>query len=385
VTDAPTDPTSRGERRLLVVGREVEALSHLADALCARGYSVATCAPGEEAFARIEQHQPELVAVDVVKGVGDPLAELVRIKEALGSEVFRPVIAIFPAKAPADIVRGFRSGADDFLIRPFDPFELVLRLEVLWRIKSLQDEILSTNQRLHELSITDDLTGLCNQGEFRRRMEIELRRVRRFNSPLSVMFFDGDRFKRVNDVHGHAAGTMVIKEIARILVSQLRETDILCRYGGDEFVVGLPACDLASAYEVADRLRQVVSISPFQFGDDEIYITLSLGVASSTPAMPLTLDALLAQADTALYKAKNTGRNRVCLPPLPEEDTVEEIPDDRDAPLDAERTETDEAPSGGVPQVPDDGEEPTPGEAAAGAQRTREQTEDTDQEEGEPK
>jgi diguanylate cyclase (GGDEF)-like protein len=196
-------------------------------------------------------------------------------------------------------------------VRPFELFELILRLEVLWRMKTLQDQLLATNKRLHALSITDDLTGLCNQGEFKRRMTIELKRVPRFHVPVAVIFFDVDHFKRVNDSHGHAVGSHVLKEIARILVANLRDTDIICRYGGDEFVIGLPGCDLTRGVETAERVRELVKMSLFRLGPAEVQVTLSIGVEACTTEQLFELDTLLQRADSALYVAKEQGRDRV--------------------------------------------------------------------------
>lgn len=301
------------ERRLLIVGRNPAELAFLKTSLEPRGYSVVGTPPGEGIWQGLETLRPHLVMIDVQKGMDDPLEELVRIKAMLPGDLFVPVFAVYPDKVPAEIIRGFQRGADDFIVRPFELFELILRLEVLWRMKTLQDQLLATNKRLHALSITDDLTGLCNQGEFKRRMVLELRRVPRFHVPVAVIFFDCDRFKQVNDTSGHAVGSHVLKEVARILVANLRDTDVICRYGGDEFVIGLPGCDLARGVETAERIRELVKMSTFRLGNAEVRVTLSIGVEACTPEHPYELDPLLQRADAALYLAKERGRDRVCV------------------------------------------------------------------------
>ena len=299
------------ERRLLIVGRDPAELAGLKRSLEPRGYTVVGTPPGEGVWQGLETLRPHIVMIDVQKGLGDPLEELVRIKEMIPGDVFVPVFAVYPDKVPADIIRGFQRGADDFIVRPFELFELILRLEVLWRMKTLQDQLLATNKRLHALSITDDLTGLCNQGEFKRRLGLELKRVPRFHVPVAVIFFDCDHFKGVNDSHGHAVGSHVLKEVAHILVANLRDTDILCRYGGDEFVIGLPGCDLERGIETAERIRELVKMSRFRLGAAEVSVTLSMGVEACTPEVPFDLDTLLQRADSALYIAKEQGRDRV--------------------------------------------------------------------------
>lgn len=304
----------REERRLLIVGRDAAELAFLKSSLEPRGYTVVGTAPGEGVWRALEQISPQLVAIDLQCGLEDPLEDLVRIKEMMPSDVFVPVVALYPEKIPADIIRGFQHGADDFLIRPFELFELILRLEVLWRMKALQGQILATNRHLQGLAVTDDLTGLCNQGEFKRRLAQELRRVGRFGVPVTVIFFDCDHFKRVNDTVGHAVGSHVLKEIARLLTANLRDTDVLCRYGGDEFILCLPGCGLERGLEAAERIRLLVKMSVFRLGSAEVSLTLSMGVEVSTRAAPLELDVLLARADAALYRAKALGRDRVCTP-----------------------------------------------------------------------
>lgn len=301
------------ERRLLIVGRDTAELAMLKTSLEPRGYTVVGTRPGEGVWQGLETLKPHIVLIDVQRGSAEPLEELERIKAMVPAESFVPVMAAYPDKVPAEIIRGFQRGADDFIVRPFELFELILRLEVLWRMKTLQDQIRANNRRLHALSITDDLTGLCNQGEFKRRMVLELKRVPRFKVPVAVIFFDCDRFKQVNDTTGHAVGSHVLKEIARILMANLRDTDVLCRYGGDEFVIGLPGCDLARGVETAERLRQLVHMSRFRLGAADVGVTLSLGVEACTPENLYDLDALLQRADAALYLAKERGRNRVCI------------------------------------------------------------------------
>ena len=139
--------------------------------------------------------------------------------------------------------------------------------------------------------------------------KLELKRVDRFGLPLSVIFFDIDHFKKVNDTHGHAVGSHVIREIANILIVCLRETDALGRYGGDEYVIGLPGCDLDDAVDVAERLRCLVAETLFRLGQAEVYTTLSMGVAEFSPGDDL--EALLGRADMAMYVSKQSGRNCV--------------------------------------------------------------------------
>ena len=311
-TGLPLAETKPGvSRQVLLVGRDPAERVFLQRSLESRGYEVCETDPGEGVWQALERFRPQLIVIDVAPDLVDPTADLERIKQMVPATQFIPCLAIYPRKTPADIARGFQRGADDFLVRPFELFELVLRLEVLWRMKGLQDEVLANNERLHSLSIHDDLTGLLNQKEFKRRLDLEIRRVPRFEIPVSCVFFDCDHFKNVNDTHGHAMGSHVIKQVARMMVANLRDTDLVCRYGGDEYILGLPGANLAQGVHTAERLRQLVKLTTFRLGEAESQVTLSMGVAACTPDDRIDLDTMLARADQGLYLAKESGRDQV--------------------------------------------------------------------------
>ena len=296
---------------MILVGLIVDELDFLRRALNQHGYTVQVCGSTDDLMELSESFEPHLAIVDL-QGTGESRREVIpHIKESLPSGGFVPVLALYPVKLPSEIIRGFQHGADDFLARPFDVFELVLRLEVLWRIKCLQDDVLARNDQLQALAITDELTGLMKQREFRRRLEEELRRLPRFEVPVACMFFDCDNFKAINDTYGHAFGSYVLTEVARLVSSNLRDTDFVGRYGGDEFIVGLPGCGATQAVEAAERVRALIEGHVFTYADETARLTLSMGIAAATPSDPVEIDALMKRADQALYKAKSGGRNRV--------------------------------------------------------------------------
>ncbi len=180
-------------------------------------------------------------------------------------------------------------------------------------------ELLNVNRRLQQLALTDDLTGLYNARYFRQRLPAEIARAKRHKTPLSLVFGDLDRFKRVNDTWGHAAGDVVLKKVAQLLrnavegdtvVVRLRRSDIVARYGGEEFAVILPMTWEEDAAGVAERVRLAIEATPIALDDgNAIKITMSFGVASAQGKRGF--DDLLERADSALYEAKETGRNRV--------------------------------------------------------------------------
>ncbi len=166
-------------------------------------------------------------------------------------------------------------------------------------------------------SITDDLTGRFNRRHFFTLAEREFQRATRFGRPLSAIMLDIDHFKQVNDTYGHAVGDEVLIEVAGLCQDSIRTIDILGRYGGEEFVLALPETDAHGACQLAERLRRRIAATPFNTRAGLVPITASLGV-SSTQITATDVNALVANADDALYAAKQAGRNRVALQPIPQ-------------------------------------------------------------------
>jgi diguanylate cyclase (GGDEF)-like protein len=165
--------------------------------------------------------------------------------------------------------------------------------------------------QLKILATVDGMTGLFNRRHFLSLAEIEWSRYQRHWRPVSLVLFDIDRFKSINDSFGHYAGDHVIVQIADICRQQKRKSDIIARFGGEEFLMLLPETELEAAQRVAERLRRKVETSAFSVASDAISTTISVGVAEADPTMASIFD-LIKLADKALYTAKESGRNRVC-------------------------------------------------------------------------
>lgn len=167
-------------------------------------------------------------------------------------------------------------------------------------------------KKLEMVSRIDGLTQLFNRSHWQSRLSEEFSRAARYQTPLSLIMFDLDHFKKVNDTYGHLGGDAVLCNVARVVRSSLRENDIAGRYGGEEFGIILPNTPEAGAMIVADRIRASIEASPVPFEEREIKATSSLGVAEYRPGVA-DCEELIAQADAALYRAKEGGRNRVIL------------------------------------------------------------------------
>ncbi|BDT68880.1 putative diguanylate cyclase DgcT [Comamonadaceae bacterium OS-1] len=183
-----------------------------------------------------------------------------------------------------------------------------------WAIFSLIVALEQARHVAHVQSITDSLTGLANRRHFVHTAQRELDLALRHRLPLALLILDIDHFKRVNDTHGHDAGDKVLVEVARRCAQGLRTTDLLARWGGEEFVVLLPNTPLEHARQLAERMREAVAFSAqLHAPKDAVRVTISMGAAGMAEGEPMTLDALVQAADNALYDAKRAGRNQVSL------------------------------------------------------------------------
>jgi len=168
------------------------------------------------------------------------------------------------------------------------------------------------HEEIYRLTITDGLTAIANRRAFEETINAEVRRALRYARPLSLVMFDLDHFKKVNDTHGHMAGDHVLKTVASIVRGLVREEDTFARYGGEEFALLLPETPKAVAARLAEKIRAAVANTQFMFEDRVIPVTISIGVADVVPELR-THHQLVKAADARLYEAKRDGRNRVAV------------------------------------------------------------------------
>jgi diguanylate cyclase (GGDEF)-like protein len=169
------------------------------------------------------------------------------------------------------------------------------------------------NARLFHEAITDGLTGLFLKRYFQIQLEIELKRVQRHRRPMSLLMLDIDHFKAINDTYGHVKGDVILREVSRLVKSCVRETDIASRYGGEELAVILPETPSLEAAAIAERMRKEIAALRFPHDGTELSITMSVGVHSVEGGAEARSEEVIQKADAALYEAKKSGRNRVCV------------------------------------------------------------------------
>ncbi len=222
-----------------------------------------------------------------------------------------PIIMLTGTESREQKIKGLEQGASDYVVKPFDPGELVARVKVQLKIKLLQDNLKHSNELLKELSNTDPLTQLFNRRYMMEVLDKEIQRTARKGSPLSLIIIDIDHFKKVNDLYGHQQGDVVLVNVSNLIKKHLRSYDVAARYGGEEFVAVLPETPLEEAMAVAERVRVAIQQLSFSNKLMTLKITISLGVATFPMTGLDTIDDIIRTADEALYRAKSEGRNRV--------------------------------------------------------------------------
>jgi two-component system cell cycle response regulator len=262
----------------------------------------------------------KLLAADtdlIIASLSIPGSDALRlVSQCRANEAFRqlPILLIAEDRDLPRLAKGLDLFANDYLIRPVDRNELLARTATQIRRKRLQDRLEENHRRSLELALTDPLTGLYNRAYLNVHLDELIERVHRDGINASILLFDIDHFKKVNDTHGHPAGDDVLRELASRTVNSVRSVDLVARWGGEEFVVVMPETDLTIATAVAERLRAAVEREPFTVrgAGKTLRVTISIGVTTASERGD-DREAMLERTDVALYTAKNRGRNRVVV------------------------------------------------------------------------
>ncbi|WP_353641587.1 PleD family two-component system response regulator [Mesorhizobium sp. WSM2239] len=262
-------------------------------------------------FFQAAEEPYECVIVSTSFADFDPLRLCSQLR-SLDRTRFLPIILLAEEGEDARLIRGLELGINDYLIRPIDQQELIARLRTQVRRKRYNDHLRASVTQTIEMAVTDGLTGLHNRRYLDSHLQTLFDRAVARRRPLSVMITDLDRFKLINDTHGHDGGDDVLREFARRLRKNVRGIDLACRFGGEEFVVVMPDTDGGVAEKVAERIRAEIAQTPFPVGKSgqTMDVTVSVGVSSLKRGAD-TVEALMKRADLALYEAKTGGRNRV--------------------------------------------------------------------------
>ena len=290
---------SQAPFRIMIVDDDITLSEHYKLVLMSAGMDVTVIHEPETIIDAVSEFRPELVLMDVhMPGFsGMELAALIRqYEEWIGL----PIVYLSAETDLDQQLEALGHGADDFLTKPISDAHL-LRAVTVRAIRSRQ---------LNALMSRDSLTGLLKHSRIKEELDVELARTRRNGNPLSVAMIDIDHFKRINDNYGHAVGDGVIKSVAHLLKQRFRKSDIIGRYGGEEFAVILPDCEIDMAREIIEDIRVRFEKIGFHSSGTRFNVTLSSGIATLEDSEKP--EQLLVCADVALYEAKNSGRNQVC-------------------------------------------------------------------------
>ncbi len=298
-------PAGPAPPRLLIVDDDECQRRLLQRLLRADGYEVDDAASGAEALAKLRRERVDVVLLDVGLPGDDGFTVCEKIRDAL--PLPPPIVFVTGHADVADRVHGLDVGGRDYIVKPFDPTELRARVRAAIRARLAVEQ-------LESRAALDPLTGLLNRAQLDERIERAVRGAKRSGRPLSALMIDVDRFKSVNDTFGHLVGDQVLVETAGRLQRVVRPSDMLVRYGGEEFLLLVPDTSTGEAAAIADRLRHFISCEPYTIESADrsrLWITVSIGVGSWRPGEKG--DGLIRAADEALYRAKSNGRDRVVV------------------------------------------------------------------------
>ncbi len=293
---------------VLVVDDEQGVRDLLRTVLSRASFRVVTAASAEEALDAVPDPELSLAIVDINLPDSNGLQLCRRLRDEHAIEI----IMMTGDGQTYSYEDAIRSGACDFILKPMNIRELVLRCERAIQVRHVREERDRGMRELEVLSTTDELTGLANARRFFDQLKAESVRAERYARALSLVLLDLDAFKALNDTHGHPEGDRALRLVGRVIRSSIRESDSAYRYGGEEFTVLLPETDLEAAVPVAHRLLEAIGSSGFQTsGGQPVRVTASIGVAERFAGEDAR--AFLERTDQAMYASKRGGRNRVTV------------------------------------------------------------------------
>lgn len=318
--------TMTEKERVLVVDDEDTVRSVLYQVLTEDRFAVSKAASGEEALEKLQEKSFALVITDIKMPGISGLELQQKIKKQYPDT---QVVIITSHASLGTAISAMRHGAYDYLFKPFGDLDLIsasakravekVRLtrenkKLLVKLKANNEELEKVNRTLKDMACRDGLTGLYNHRYFQDILCHEVHRADRNNEKFSLVFFDLDHFKQYNDINGHLKGDKLLRKLGQILIKAVRRSDVVARYGGEEFVIVLPSTSKKNAYIVGEKLRRYIEKYPFEGRETQPNgkITVSIGIATC-PDDGTERTELIYRADKAMYKAKEGGRNAVCV------------------------------------------------------------------------
>ena len=293
--------TGENKRKILVVEKSPQTLHVIRDILQGAGYEVLTAADGKVGLATVHDTAINLIVSAVQLPEMDGFAFCKKVRENSATDTI-PFIFLTARGSLEDKQSAFREGADDYITKPFEPDDLVMRVEAG----------LKRAERYLAEAYTDALTGLNNRRYFNKKLAEMMAHSKRYEETFCLAMLDVDLFKEFNDSYGHVAGDRALKHLALIIMENIRLSDTHARFGGEEFTVLLPSIDKEKSVVFMERLRQKISETPMVEDGKEHFFTISIGIAQFPDDSEIP-DGLVRCADDALYESKSRGRNLTTL------------------------------------------------------------------------
>jgi diguanylate cyclase (GGDEF)-like protein len=306
--------TGQNERSILLVEDSLTTAAMISKYLSER-YVLVQTKDGADAWEVIKSNLDiglVLTDLNMPNMTGHQLLVQVRRSE-LARISHLPVIVMTATDDKVDRNLSFLNGANDFVTKPIDEMELLARVNVHYNLANTIRELETSKAALAIQATTDPLTRLRNRRSFFEKAEEQVALYRRYKSDLSLMMIDIDHFKNINDTLGHDAGDEVLKHLATILTSMVRQVDVLARLGGEEFAILLPDTKRLGAAVLAERTRAAIEKNELSYNGKVVQLTASIGVASISTEGVNSIGELVRIADQRLYLAKDGGRNRICV------------------------------------------------------------------------
>ncbi len=296
--------------RVLLVEENKFTAQKIADFLTQGGHAVDHVSMTGDGLAMGRENDYDLIIVNLRIGDVDGLRLCSQFRSQEETRQV-PILLVLDDMDLPDLAKGLDLGVNDYLIKPVDRNELLARSKTQIRRRRYHRKLRSMLQSSVSMAFTDSLTGIYNRRYMNNHLDRKIVEIEQSAKPVSVMLFDIDFFKQINDTYGHGAGDTVLRELAQRVSDNVRDFDLVARYGGEEFVVIMPNATPDEAFSVAERIRNVIQRTEYTIDgrDEPLSVTISVGVATTTDPNELA-DSLIARADKALYEAKRSGRNQ---------------------------------------------------------------------------
>ena len=297
--------------RILVADDDPISIRKLEVLLVKYGYDVVLAKNGIEAWEHLQSDNTlNLAIIDWMMPGMDGIDICKKVRRRKDND-YTYIILLTSKDTREDTIKGMCAGADDYITKPFDPQELKVRLRAGTRIIELQNNLIETREALRIRAIYDDLTGLLNRQEIIDFIQREFEKWKRESCPICIIMSDLDHFQKINDNYGHIAGDTVLREVSDRMKKSVRPYDRIGRYGGEEFIIVLSDINRNMGEVITERIRAAIADKPIISSEALIHATISMGLASSEEIHPANYNDLIRAADSALYRAKENGRNRI--------------------------------------------------------------------------